>query len=104
MSTHRIFLYTPNRPGSRIREVEATIEIKPKCTWAFHQGKQHLLGSTAFYTLAAANRAKRGALQKVVDTTALDHMSRTMGMRYAAKQQLAIYELSGEFPLTRRLH
>lgn len=104
MTQHRVFLYNPSRPGSRIIEVEATIEVLAKASWASYRGKRHLLGSTAFYTLAAANRAKRGALQKVWETTALDRMSQTMGLRSQARWQLDYYSERNEFPLTRRLN
>lgn len=102
MATHRVFIYTPSRVNSAIREAEAEIEVKEKCTWAHVKGKHHLLGSTAFYTLAAANRAKRGALMKAIATPYLRRMMPSAV--YWAESQLAHYEAKGEFPLTRRLH
>lgn len=109
MTLHRVFIYTPSRPGSAIREVEATIEVKAKQTWAIVEKgvrgqKSFLLGATAFYTLPSANRAKRGALQKVVDSPVLDRMSQTMGMRHDAKLNLDYFARTGEFPFTKRLH
>lgn len=108
-TTHRIFVYTPSRPGSAIREVEAVIEVKEKQTWAIVEKgvrgqKSFLLGATAFYTLPSANRAKRGALQKVIATPVLLHMAQTKHMAYEAQRHLDYFAQNGEFPFTKRLH
>lgn len=103
MTLHRVFLYTPNRPGSAIIQVEAEIEVKEKCTWAHYRKKHFLLGSTVFYTLPAANRAKRGALQKLIDTPFHYHNPRTMHLPGVAKQALAEFEAKGQFRGTKVL-
>lgn len=60
-----VFIISPSAPHRVIREAECKL-IQRKWTWAEDQnGARHLLGSTAFYTLASARRAKLGALRKV---------------------------------------
>ncbi len=66
-----IFLVSAKHPCKKIRIVEAEV-IKPeKWTWAVYKGRRHLLGATAFYTFASAQRAKVGYLVKIVRTDAL---------------------------------
>lgn len=98
MTLHKVFLMNPSRPLRKIVEREAQILTLEKRTWAeLPSGKRCLLGTSAFYTLAAAERAKRGALIKIRESTVLDRMSQTMGMREMAKYQLAIYDQLGTF-------
>lgn len=101
MTAHRVFIYNPSRPGSAIVQVEAEIEVKEKCTWAHVRNKHFLLGATAFYTLPSANRAKRGALQKVIDTPFHYRNPRTMHLPDNAKRALAEFEAKGQFRGTR---
>lgn len=91
---HKVFLL---RRVERIRERECTIVVKHRTTWAIDDnGRKYLLGSTAFYTLKAAERAKVGRLQKMVASTWLPRYWR--GELWArAKQQLANYNAKGTF-------
>ena len=64
LSSHKVFIASGLR---KIREREVTIKVCNKTTWAICQdGKRHLLGSSAFYTLAAAQRCKLAYLYKTV--------------------------------------
>ena len=75
MARQRIFWLNVQHPMKPIKEVEADIHVCHKMTWAvIEAGKQKrrlLLGASAFFTLASAEKAKIGRLQKIVDTGAL---------------------------------
>lgn len=98
MTLHKVFLMDPSRPLRKIVEREAQILTLEKRTWAeLPTGKRCLLGTSAFYTLAAAERAKRGALVKIMEQTALDYMYQTKHIRPMAQHQLAMYDALGTF-------
>mgnify|MGYP000965543464 CR=1 FL=1 len=98
MTLHRVFIFQPSQPTRKIIELDAQILTLEKRTWAeTASGKRHLLGSSAFYTLAAAERAKRGALLKITETTALRRMPTTQHLVRNAESQLAIYDQLGTF-------
>lgn len=61
-----VFIVDPKRPTRAIKEVEAEI-ITRKFSWADVNGKRYLIGTSAFFSLAAAKRAKLGYLMKVVE-------------------------------------
>ena len=95
---HRVFIFQPSRPTRKIVELEALILTLEKRTWAeTASGKRHLLGTSAFYSMAAAERAKRGALVKIMETPVLRRMSQTQGMVQLAEYQLSIYDRLGTF-------
>lgn len=95
---HIVFIMDPSRPTRKIVELEATILTLEKRTWAETlSGKRWLMGSSAFYTLAAAERAKRGALIKIVQTTALRRMAQTQDLVWNAEHQLKLYDALGTF-------
>lgn len=64
----KVFFMDPNYPIRPPREMEATIIVREKASWAvMPNGKRRLVGATIFFTLASANRSRRGALQKLVE-------------------------------------
>ena len=80
----------------RIREWDAEIKVCKKMTWAIlPNGKRCLLGSTAFFTLAAAQRRKLAELYKVADNKALADWWSTHDKYHYAVRQLAEYKASG---------
>jgi hypothetical protein len=63
------------RKTERICVRELTVKVTAKRTWATDDnGNRFLIGSTAFYTRAGAERAKLGRLQRIIDTPALQRM------------------------------
>lgn len=63
----KVYYVNLQRPWRTILEVEADIVTCEKFTWAIdNYGKRRLLGASAFFTLASAERAKVGALMKIV--------------------------------------
>lgn len=63
----KIYYVNLKRPWRVILEVEATILACETFTWAIDQlGARRLLGASAFFTLASAERAKIGALMRLV--------------------------------------
>jgi hypothetical protein len=65
-----VYYVNLQRPWRVILEVEVTILVCKKFTWAVDQrGARRLLGASAFFTLASAERAKIGALMKLVKPT-----------------------------------
>lgn len=98
MTKQKIFLL--RRPTSKIREIECEIDVCEKFTWARDKhGKRHLLGTSAFFTLKAAERSKFGALQKVVEKTQLARIWRNgVNFMYAdACKQHDQYKKTGSF-------
>lgn len=66
-----VFIISLKSPHCAIRTAECRL-IQRKWTWAEDfNGERHLLGSSAFYTLASAQRARLGALRKVQANTYL---------------------------------
>lgn len=62
-----VFYVNLQRPWRPIRTVEVQVVQCEKLTWAEDCfGKRRLLGASAFFTLASAERAKLGALTKLV--------------------------------------
>lgn len=61
-----VFIINPKYPTQKILEVKAEI-ITCKFSWADVDGKRHLIGTSAFFSLPAAKRAKLGYLMKVVE-------------------------------------
>jgi len=99
----RVFIFQPAHPTRRIIEIDAMVIVTEKCTWAeTPAGRRHLLGSSAFFTKAAAERAKRGALVKIVETRYLMTNVRTTDMWHRAQQQLEIFERKGTFDYQKR--
>ena len=67
MAKAKVFYVNLQRPWRVILEVEATIISCEKFTWAEDsRGQRRLLGASVFFTLASAERAKVGALMKLV--------------------------------------
>lgn len=104
---HRVWIMNPAAPLRKIRQVECEIVTCEKTTWAERivlrdvngvapRGRRHLLGTSAFYTVKAAERAKRGALQKLVD--AGPHGYYGAAQRWdAARTQLKNFAANGTF-------
>lgn len=63
-----IYYVNLKRPWRAILIVECEIVQCKKFAWAVdHRGVKRLLGASAFFTLASAERAKIGALTKIKD-------------------------------------
>lgn len=85
----KVFFMDPKRPIRESRQIEVEIIVCDKTSWAvLADGSRRLVGSSIFFTLASANRARRGALQKVVDDTALASMWKTREFYHQAKLAL----------------
>lgn len=99
----RIWIFQPAHPTRRIIETDALILVLEKRTWAeTPSGRRHLLGSSSFFTKVAAERAKRGALAKIVETRALYAMQETRSLYLAAEDQLQLFESTGTFDYPKR--
>jgi hypothetical protein len=93
MLIHKVFIAHGLR---KIREREVTIKVCGSTTWAIcYDGKRHLLGSTAFYTRAAAERCKLAVLQKLAQCSTFPdwHVAGRMGREAAS--QLGVYKHTG---------
>ena len=78
----------------KIREADAEIVVCAKRTWAeLPGGRRCLLGSTAFFTRAAAERVKLAHLQKLAATRALHFLAPTIIA--SAQQQLDLFRRNG---------
>lgn len=78
----------------RITEADVTIVVCKKRTWVqLLSGKRRLLGSTAFFTRAAAERCKLALLQKLVATGALNYLAPTAIQH--ARRQLDLFKDKG---------
>lgn len=103
VALQRVFIMDPAKPLRPIREVDTMIVVGPKMTWAEEShGRRHLMGTSAFMTLPSAERAKRGALVKIVQTPYLSRMAQTMDMYHNAERQLLLFEQNGTFVRPRR--
>lgn len=83
MTTQRVFCYDQKRPWRNIFELDAEVKPGPKWAWAISKGAdgsetRRLLGATAFFTRASAERAKIGYLTKLVKCRALAHTCHSM--------------------------
>lgn len=87
-----VYLLDLTRPTRRIRRVEAEL-LQGGWTWARYQDRRYLLGSSAFYTWAAAARAKAGLLLKIVRCDFLRWRHAHFYER--AVQQLKSYQVGG---------
>lgn len=98
MTKHRVFIFQPAHPTRKIIEIDALILTLEKRTWAeTPSGRRHQLGTSAFYTLQSAERAKRGALQKIIDNKAMSMMRQTAGLYELAQYQAQKFDLLGTF-------
>lgn len=102
---HRVFVVDLVRPTRKIIEIDAMIIVAEKRTWAeTPSGRRHLVGTSAFYTLQSAERAKRGALVKIVQTHFLGRNPTTMYLYSRAERLLAHYDASGTFDDKRKVN
>lgn len=63
----KVFYVDLNRPWRTIKEVDATIVPCKKTVWAEDvKGARRLVGASVFFSLPSAERAKIGALVKLV--------------------------------------
>ena len=103
MTEHRVFIFNPSKPTRRIVEMTCRVVVCDRTTWAEEpSGRRHLLGSSAFYTLKAAYRAKRGALEKILQTRVLERMPQTQLLYHDARRQLVEFQETGSFALVQR--
>jgi hypothetical protein len=64
----KVFLMNPARPLRRVRQIDCAIKVCARTVWAIEpDGRRHLMGSSAFLTQPAAERAQRGCVQRVID-------------------------------------
>lgn len=85
----KIFYVNLKSPWRSILEVEANIVVCKKFTWAVDcRGQKRLLGASAFFTLASAERAKIGALMKLVKPALAFKVPQVY---YAARDELNKY-------------
>ena len=86
------YLLDLRHPTRKIIEVDAEIKKCEKWTWAIYNGRRHLLGSSAFFTEAAAVRSQIGLLEQVVRNTYLVH-SGIANRRYHEKAVTKLEQL-----------
>lgn len=66
----KFFIVRLRSPTCQIREQELAVKVCKQTVWAIRpDGRRHLIGSSAFQTLAGAQRCQRALLQKIVDDT-----------------------------------
>lgn len=95
----KIFYVNLQRPWRVILEVEATIISCEKFTWAEDaRGNRRLLGASAFFTLPSAERAKIGALMRLVKPAVATKVPQVY---HAAREELLKYE-AGYASIARR--
>lgn len=64
-----MFLVNLDQPSRPIVERTVAVKVCKKTVWAIEaNGRRHLVGSSAFQTLAAADRCRTALLQKIVNT------------------------------------
>lgn len=63
----KMFLVYLKSPTRNIREVEVEVKVCPKTVWAIEKnGTRHLVGSSVFQTMPAAQRCQRALLEQLV--------------------------------------
>lgn len=62
---HYIYTVDLRRPYLDPRYQVVNIKTGKKCTWAHTPYRKHLVGSSAFYTKAAAQRTRYSLLKKI---------------------------------------
>ena len=65
---HTFFTIDPKYPVRQIRTYDMSVRVCGKTSWAIGRHKSYLIGSTAFYTLKAAERSKFGHIEKRLGT------------------------------------
>lgn len=94
--SHKVFIVLPERPLRPIREIEVEISVKPKTTWAIAKtGRKYLLGTSAFYTMKAAQRCKLARLQKIAATPGMQYSRFGAEVWWRARDQLTEYAATG---------
>lgn len=82
-----------------IRQSAATIKADGKVGWAIlPTGRRHLLGATAFFTRASAERSKLGILRKTLANAPMGYAPSYSNWANAAdnaRRQLLQYEATG---------
>jgi hypothetical protein len=64
----KLFLVHLKSPSRVLKEIEVEIKVCKKTVWAIEKdGARHLLGSSVFQTLPAAERCRTALLQRLVD-------------------------------------
>lgn len=87
----KVYYVNLHHPWRSILEVEATIIQCEKFAWAVDcRGQRRLLGASAFFTLASAERAKIGALMKLVKPAVQYKVPQVYA---AARQELLKYDV-----------
>lgn len=65
-----MFLVNLRGPAAAIKTIDVEVKVCPKTVWAIDKkGRRHLVGSSIFQTLAAAERCRTALLQTVVAST-----------------------------------
>ena len=65
-----MFIVKLRHPLRPVQVHEVTVKVCKKTVWAIDEaGGRHLVGSSAFQTLASAERCRFALLQKLVDST-----------------------------------
>lgn len=100
---HRVFVFLHRRPIGGIREMDCEVVTTPARTWVLVRGNRRLLGSTAFYTRQAAERAKRGAIGRMINKAG-SYWRRSMPAAYDHMvHDIAHYDRLGYFDSTRTM-
>lgn len=95
----KIYYVNLKQPWRVILEVEATVVTCEKFTWAEDgRGQRRLLGASAFFTLASAERTKIGALMRLVKPAVA---AKVPQVYHAAREELLNYE-AGYASISRR--
>lgn len=82
-----MYLVRLTSPCREPRLVDVTVKVCAKTVWAVTaDGRRHLVGSSAFQTLPAAQRCRAALLQKLVDSRY--HQYTNPNLVQAAKQVL----------------
>jgi len=62
-----MFIVDLESPSRAVRKVQLLVKVCPKTVWAIAtNGRRYLIGSSAFQTMAAAERCRIALLQKIV--------------------------------------
>lgn len=101
MKTHKVFVLYPKWPQKPVYEKEATIKVCKKHTYAIINDKRYLIGSTAFYTVAAALRAKYTMMKKALANRFIIERKPELAAMLTA--QIREYEKMNSGPIVQRL-
>jgi len=64
------YIVNLNYPPAPIKELDLEVKVCKKTVWGIAKnGRRYLIGASAFQTLPSAERCRRGALEKLVESS-----------------------------------